>query len=265
MSGNYVKALSFDSRNNLYIGTDNGLYVIANNKIKLFQHDSSNSSTIQNNIICDIYIDRQQNIWLGNNVGFSMIPYKSSCDIVSLGDLTGNVGGNLIYAISQDKDNNLWLGGTDGLVRYSESQTGNEADWYKQSGNGLRILHNRVRDIYNDRDDDVWILTDHGINLYDKGTKKLINFIVENDNANYSCRWAYDIYMDKERNLWIAAFNEGVFVVNKDTLIASGGKCKADVFYGKSNGKLAGEHVYHIVPDKQGRIWISSNRGIDPY
>lgn len=69
--------------------------------------------------------------------------------------------------------------------------------------------------------------------------------------------------MDKERNLWIAAFNEGVFVVNKDTLIASGGKCKADVFYGKSNGKLAGEHVYHIVPDKQGRIWISSNRGID--
>lgn len=147
------------------------MYVIANNKIKLFQHDSSNSSTIQNNIICDIYIDRQQNIWLGNNVGFSMIPYKSSCDIVSLGDLTGNVGGNLIYAISQDKDNNLWLGGTDGLIRYSESQTGNEADWYKQSGNGLRILHNRVRDIYNDRDDDVWILTDHGINLYDKGTK----------------------------------------------------------------------------------------------
>lgn len=263
MSGNYVKALSFDSRNNLYIGTDNGLYVITNNKIKLFQHDSSNSSTIQNNIICDIYIDRQQNIWLGNNVGFSMIPYKSSCDIVSLGDLTGNVGGNLIYAISQDKDNNLWLGGTDGLIRYSESQTGNDVDWYKQSGNGFRILHNRVRDIYNDRDDDVWILTDHGINLYDKGTKKLINFIVENDNANYSCRWAYDIYMDKERNLWIAAFNEGVFVVNKDTLIASGGKCKADVFYGKNNGKLAGEHVYHIVPDKQGRIWVSSNGGID--
>lgn len=263
MSGNYVKVMAFDSCNNLYIGTDNGLYVMADNKIKLFQHDSRNPSSIQNNIICDIYIDRQQNVWLGNNIGFSMIPYKASCDIMPLGELTGNNGGNLIYAISKDKDDNLWLGGTDGLIRYSESQTGNNADWYRQSGNGLRIMHNRVRDIYNDCDGEVWILTDHGINLYDRRTKKLINFIVENDNASHSCRWAYDIYMDKERNLWIAAFDEGVFVVNKDTLIASGGRCKADVFYGKSNGKLAGEHVYHITPDRKGRVWVSSNGGID--
>lgn len=263
MSGNYVKSLSFDTDKNLYIGTDNGLFVKNGNDIKSFRHDSSNPSTIQNNIICDIYIDKQNNVWLGNNVGFSMIPYKSLCDIVSLEALTKKYNGNLIYAISQDNEHNLWLGGTDGLIRIDKYNSDKAADWYNQSDHRFPILHNRVRDIYNDSDGDVWILTDHGINLYDMDTKKLINYIVENEDGHYSCRWAYDIYMDDKRNMWIAAFNEGVFVINKDILVKSNGKCKADAFYGKSNGKLAGEHGYHIVPDLKKRIWVSSNAGID--
>lgn len=259
LNGNYIKSIAIDGNSSIYIGTDNGLFIKKNKEISLFKHDSSNSSSLQNNIICDLYIDDRQNLWLGNNIGLSMLPHNSICDVVSLDALTHKHDGNLIYAISEDRTGNLWLGGSDGLIRCGD----NEVDWYKQSSQDFPILHNRVRDIYNDADGDVWILTDHGINLFDKNTKKLKNFIIENDNGKYSCSWAYDIYMDNKRNLWIAAFNEGVFVIKKDALIASLGKCKADAFYGKSNGKLSGEHVYHIVSDKNNMIWVSSNGGID--
>jgi len=259
LNGNYIKSLALDHKYNLYIGTDDGLFVKSQKGITKFVHDSSNLSSIQNNIICDIYIDKQQNIWFGNNVGFSMVSPDTLCDIVSLDILTGKSDGNLIYAISQDKDNNIWLGGTDGLVRCGE----NNADWYKTSNHDMQILHNRVRDIYNDCDGDVWILTDHGINLYDKQNRKLRNFIIEDASGRYSCRWAYGILMDSQRNMWITAFSEGVFVVSKDELLKSNGICKATTFYGKSNGKLKGEHAYHIASDKKGMMWIATNGGLD--
>ena len=263
LTGNYVKCLAFDDHDNLYIGTDNGLYVRNENEIMIFRHDSGNSSSIQNNIICDIYMDSEQNIWLGNNVGFSMISSKSQCEIVPIRMLTNSTEGSLIHAINLDASGNLWIGGTDGLIRCYESEGEMHSDWYKQSSRSFPILHNRVRGIYNDRDGDVWILTDHGINLYDKNSRQLVNFIVKEKDSDYSCTWAYDLYMDDDRNLWIAAFNEGVFVVNKETLLASGGICNADVFYGKSNGKLTGEHVYHILSAGNGQIWVSSNGGVD--
>lgn len=256
---NYVKSVAIDDDNNIYFGTDNGLFVKKDKSFNLFKHDSSDPSSLQNNIICDLYIDNLKNIWIGNNVGFSMIPKESVCEILSIEKLTGKNDGNLIHAISLDKDENLWLGGTDGLVRCGK----NDVNWYKPSSSDFPILHNRVRDIYNDADGDLWILTDHGINLFDRNTKQLVNFIVENNDGQYNSSWAYDIFLDKQRNLWIGAFNEGVFVINKDKLITSKGKIKADLFYGKSNDKLAGEHVYHITPDKEERVWVSSNGGID--
>lgn len=263
LSGNYIKTIAIDSQKSLYIGTDNGLYIKQGKNIKHICHDSSNQLSIQNNIICDIYIDNLQNLWIGHNVGISMISNQSFCQLWPLGILTNQFGGNVINAISQDKDGNIWMGGTDGLIRYCKDSLGDSADWYKQSGSRYHILHNRVWAIYNDSDGDVWIMTDHGINLYDKTTKKLRNFIVENDDGQFSCRWAYNLYMDNKRNLWIAAYNEGVFVINKERLLASNGCCKADIFYGESNGKLSGTHAYHIAQDKDENIWVSSNKGID--
>lgn len=256
---NYVKSIAIDDNKNIYFGTDNGLFVKKDKSFNLFKHDSSNPLSLQNNVICDLYIDNHKNIWIGNNIGFSMIPKESICEIYSIEMLTGKNDGNLIHAISLDKDNNLWLGGTDGVICCGK----NNVNWYKPSSSDFPILHNRVRDIYNDADGDLWILTDHGINLFDRNTKQLVNFIVENPDGQYNSSWAYDIYLDKQRNLWIGAFNEGVFVINKDKLIASKGRIKSDIFYGKSNHKLAGEHVYHITPDKDDKIWVSSNGGLD--
>lgn len=207
ISGNYVKALVFDKHGNLYIGTDNGLYVKNGDNIRQFRHDSSNPLTIQNNIICDIYIDPLQNVWLGNNIGVSMIPNNPLCNVFPLSLLTGSHEGNLIDCISQDADNSLWFGGTDGLIHCFDDH----ADWYRQSGTDLRILHNRIRNIRNDRDGDVWILTDHGINFYDKKTRAMRNFIVESTDGRFSSNWAYDLCMDQQGNLWIASYSEGVF------------------------------------------------------
>ena len=263
LTGNYIKTLALDKDGHLYIGTDNGLYVKQGDDLHLFRHDATQPLSIQNNIICDIYLDNGQNLWIGHNMGLSMLPHRPLTQRWPLTLLTGQAGGNVIHDIAQDREGNIWLGGSDGLIHYDKSRPDGEVIWYKQSDHRYGILHNRIRAIYNDRDGDVWILTDHGINLYDPDNQQLRNFIIENEDGRFSCRWAYCMHMDEQRNLWIGAFDEGLFGINKEHLLASDGHCRADVFYGKSNGKLSGSHVYFIAQDADKQLWVSSNGGID--
>ena len=92
------------------------------------------------------------------------------------------------------------MGGTNGLIHYAEGVRVQGAAseyqnvvWYKQNNPSAPLAHNRVRKIYEDKEGDVWICTDHGINLYQKSTGKLLNFIVYDKTGKYSTAWAYDI------------------------------------------------------------------------
>ena len=57
--------------------------------------------------------------------------------------------------------------------------------------------------------------TDHGINLYQKSTGKLLNFIVYDKTGKYSTAWAYDILQDQKGRMWMASYQGGVFVLDK--------------------------------------------------
>lgn len=93
--------------------------------------------------------------------------------------------------------------------------------WYKQNNPSAPLAHNRVRKIYEDKEGDVWICTDHGINLYQKSTGKLLNFIVYDKTGKYSTAWAYDILQDQKGRMWMASYQGGVFVLDKQRLLAA--------------------------------------------
>lgn len=93
--------------------------------------------------------------------------------------------------------------------------------WYKQTNPSAPLAHNRVRKIYEDKEGDVWICTDHGINLYQKSTGKLLNFIVYDKTGKYSTAWAYDILQDQMGRMWMASYQGGVFVLDKQRLLAA--------------------------------------------
>ena len=103
---------------------------------------------------------------------------------MSLDKITLSGEGNCLHAMLQTRNGEWWMGGTNGLIHYSQakSSTGDAAyqdvAWYKQNNQAYPLSHNRVRKIYEDNDGDVWICTDHGINLYDLSSRQMRNFIV---------------------------------------------------------------------------------------
>ena len=279
LNGNSVKCLDEDQDGNLYIGTDNGLYRMAmNNSLEHFAHDSRNEATIPNNIVWSCYVDKWQNVWIGTDHGLSRLSTHTYYRFTSLDKITFSGEGNCLHAILQTRSGDWWMGGTNGLIHYAEGVrvqgTASEYQnvvWYKQNNPSAPLAHNRVRKIYEDKEGDVWICTDHGINLYQKSTGKLLNFIVYDKSGKYSTAWAYDILQDQKGRMWMASYQGGVFVLDKQRLLAAislssaaTATCVADYhFSDKGKNALSGLHIGQLVLDGKGFVWASSYNHLD--
>ena len=279
LDGNSVKCLDEDQDGNLYIGTDNGLYRMAmNNSLEHFVHDSRNEATIPNNIVWSCYVDKWQNVWIGTDHGLSRLSTHTYYRFTSLDKITFSGEGNCLHAILQTRSGDWWMGGTNGLIHYAEGVrvqgTASEYQnvvWYKQNNPSAPLAHNRVRKIYEDKEGDVWICTDHGINLYQKSTGKLLNFIVYDKTGKYSTAWAYDILQDQMGRMWMASYQGGVFVLDKQRLLsaislssAATATCVADHhFSDKGKNALSGLHIGQLVLDGKGMVWASSYNHLD--
>lgn len=279
LDGNSVKCLDEDQDGNLYIGTDNGLYRMAmNNSLEHFVHDSRNEATIPNNIVWSCYVDKWQNVWIGTDHGLSCLSTHTFYRFTSLDKITFSGEGNCLHAILQTRSGDWWMGGTNGLIHYAEGVRVQGAAseyqnvvWYKQTNPSAPLAHNRVRKIYEDKEGDVWICTDHGINLYQKSTGKLLNFIVYDKTGKYSTAWAYDILQDQMGRMWMASYQGGVFVLDKQRLLAAislssaaTATCVADYhFSDKGKNALSGLHIGQLVLDGKGMVWASSYNHLD--
>ena len=279
LDGNSVKCLDEDQDGNLYIGTDNGLYRMAmNNSLEHFVHDSRNEATIPNNIVWSCYVDKWQNVWIGTDHGLSRLSTHTYYRFTSLDKITFSGEGNCLHAILQTRSGDWWMGGTNGLIHYAEGVRVQGAAseyqnvvWYKQNNPSAPLAHNRVRKIYEDKEGDVWICTDHGINLYQKSTGKLLNFIVYDKTGKYSTAWAYDILQDQMGRMWMASYQGGVFVLDKQRLLsaislssAATATCVADHhFSDKGKNALSGLHIGQLVLDGKGMVWASSYNHLD--
>jgi signal transduction histidine kinase/ligand-binding sensor domain-containing protein/DNA-binding response OmpR family regulator len=230
-----IKSLITDSRNKLLIGTDAGFYIYtpATEQLEHIVHDARNKGSIVNNIIWSLFKDKESNVWLGTDYGISLLQNQNSLQIIPIFEITHEKDGNRFYNIYKDSYGEYWLGGTNGIIR-SSSPGGHEvvSAWYKMGDKALPISHNRIRDIFEDKNRNVWVATDGGINRYDRQSKAFVNYNIIDSSQARNANWAYSIQEDDQQRLWIATYLGGIFVVDRDGL--SGRKTVAD------NDKLNG-------------------------
>ncbi|WPV69034.1 two-component regulator propeller domain-containing protein [Chitinophaga sp. LS1] len=219
-----VKSLMTDNRNNLLIGTDAGFYIYdpASEQLEHIVHDARNKGSIVNNIIWSLFADKEANIWLGTDYGISLLQNHNSLQVIPIFDITHEKDGNRFYNIYKDHYGDYWLGGTNGIIR-STSPGGHEISsaWYKMGDKSLPISHNRIRDIFEDTNNNVWVATDGGINRYDRHTKAFVNYNIIDSSQSRNANWAYNIQEDDQQRLWIATYLGGIFVVDRSRLTAA--------------------------------------------
>ena len=260
---NSVKSMALDGYGQLLVGTDNGLYIYGEDSpLQHIVHDSRNLQSLSNNIVWTVYADCERNIWLGTDYGISMARCKETLRYVPISRITGTGEGNQFYSMLRDVHGNFWFGGTNGLIRFTFSEEerpegrvpgkGRDVTWYKMGDKNFPLTHNRVRQLYEDRDGYLWVVTDGSISRYDEESRQFIPYSIVDSTRRYNTNWAYGLFEDKNGKLWVATCLGGIFVVDKHKLLhASTHPYVAEGTYSIHNG-LSGMFINQMVPDSEG-------------
>lgn len=263
---NSIKSLALDGDRNLLLGTDNGMYSYNEEKKKVGHslHDSRNSASLINNIVWNVFADKDGNIWMGTDNGISLARFSKSLQPIPIASITGVGDGNRFYSIFKDSSGNFWLGGTNGLIVASSiSNEDGSALWYKMGDAKYPVSHNRIRYIYEDPEQNLWIATDGSINRYDYQKKQFVHYSIVDSSGTLNSNWSYSMFQDRRGQLWVATCLGGIFVVDKKKLMLSKGVYTAEKNYSTKNG-LSGNFVNQIVEDNMGKVWVHLyNNGIN--
>lgn len=247
-----VKSIAKDD-NNLLIGTDNGLYVCDRQGTwHLISHDARNSQSLSSNVVNMFFKDANGNIWIGTDNGISLAAHNPSIRSRSLFDITGSDEGCQISSIQRTVDSTLWLGGSRGLIKLKTDMQGNNIRrWYQMSSKESSLPHNRIRALYEDSRQYLWVASDGGLLRYNPMNEQFISYFFD-DLKN----WVYDILETPNGDLWLATFC-GVYGISSEQS-PEGGILKVKYHFTHDQG-LYSNDIYQLALDRENNLWVLSN------
>jgi ligand-binding sensor domain-containing protein len=149
-----------------------GLYRFDGYSFKTYQHETTEYSTVSNNYIYSMVEDINGNLWIGTNGGLNIYIYNTG----SFHLLTNKNSGlalpvEKVTAIAAEKTNIVWIGSPIGLseitINLSGKITGIRTYPFKENKNGL--TETAINHILIDHHHLIWVITDEGIYILDKG------------------------------------------------------------------------------------------------
>ncbi len=261
ISGNHIRSIAKDG-NYLLLGTYNyGLNIFDKNTgvIKRYLHDPTDSTSLGANQIQYIFIDSENNYWIGTfggglnlvtntrdfPAGLKFYRYKNDPDNpFSLSD-------DRIYTIYEDRDGIMWIGTFGGGLNKFDKKNQQFISYKNIIGDEYSLSDNRVMSIYEDGSGYLWIGTYGGGMLRFDKRKEIFKRYSEKDQLTSSV--VYGIIEDGKSNLWMSTDN-GLFKFNLKTELftqydlhdglqslefSGGAYCKSkkgEMFFGGVNG-----------------------------
>jgi len=180
LSGYVVKAITFDSKGNAWIGTQGkGVIRYNENENEIVLYNSENSILPEDFVLWDIAVDRNDNVWIGADGlwkfdGKKFTHYNSQ---------NTTMPEDVVWSIAVDSKNNIWFASCrfrqGGLVKYDGTK------WTAYTPDNSALPDNSINDIAIDQSDNVWLTVNDYLvkfsgnkwNTYDKNDLGLTNFI----------------------------------------------------------------------------------------
>jgi len=246
-----VDCFADDTGGNLWIGTNGGgllNYNSATKKYVQFKHDPNDPNSLANDIVISLCIDHEHKLWIGTYFGGldcfdgkRFIHYRHNDNIPS------SISDDRVYSIMEDSSLKLWVGTFAGSTNIFDRPSNSFLH------PNYQMLSNYTAVIYEDKQKNIWIGRDRGIDFIKNG-KSIAKHYVNNPNNPNSLigNDVNSIIQDSKGIIWIGT-KDGISILN-----AQSGK-----FYNlnETNG-LPGNDVLKVLEDNNGKIWISTTNGL---
>lgn len=256
-----INALIRDTEENIYIGTNNGLYIYNKEKIIDYAFDNKLYRDVKNSHINveSMLIDNDGALWLGtHSKGIIKIvnPQKKNNDSYII-DLTSE----RILTMVQSPDGNI-LCGTENDGLFVIKKNGDLVHNYRYDKFNINsIKSNSVWSLFVDKQERIWIgYYNKGVGLYDYNFDKFDDIqSIQNVENSLQSSSVTGIIKDDHDRLWIAMDGGGIDVYDLETK-------KIVHLLNRTNAiatKLTADDIQTIFLDSRGNIWAGTwNSGI---
>ncbi len=143
LSSSVVSCLSEDAHGRMWIGTTDGLYIFANNRLDAVPVRSSQEFGLQEGLIRSLYSDRTGAMWIGLNVGGLQLWHRSRQKFTAIrrDEMTTQtlVGPSVRAFANGSKPHEYWIATENGL-NYWSKQTNAWKTYRADENNGLQKI-----------------------------------------------------------------------------------------------------------------------------
>jgi signal transduction histidine kinase/ligand-binding sensor domain-containing protein/DNA-binding response OmpR family regulator len=198
-----------------------------------------------------IFLDDNNSLWVAQDEGLA----KFNLDTQHLELLTypktdpNHKEFRELRALNMDQYGYLWIGTyKNGVYRYNPS-----TKIFTHLNESLGLSHPEVLKIFKDSEQNMWVGTGNGVNLWQADEQKFISFQSNKKKSDSLLgNIVQDIHQSGNGNVWIAT-QKGLNLYLPET--------KTFKHFDKNNG-LPTSLIRAIADDKSGHLWLTTNKGI---
>jgi len=224
LSSNIIESIAFDYLNRLWIGTSKGLNLFGpkTNQFTRFEHNPNNLNSLGNNNIWFVLPTRDKTgLWIATYNGVDKYDWnkKRFYHYRNNPNHPNSLSFNFTRAVLEDNENNLWIstwgGGLDklDLKKYPYPENVKFEHFRHNPENERSISSDLVNTTFIDRQNNLWVGTQGGLNLYRKTTNDFIRYT---ENEGLADNVIKGILEDEKGNLWIST-QKGMSKFNSKT------------------------------------------------
>jgi ligand-binding sensor domain-containing protein/two-component sensor histidine kinase len=297
LSQSTVFATLQDSRGYMWFGTIDGLNRYDGYNFIVFTNNPSDSTTISDNAITNIFEDSHKQLWIGTVNGYiNKFNWNTETfERYFVGDFfeveLEPPGGYYEYplafsrnmnisvsSIAEDQHGFLWIGTWgNGVIRFDPvNKTG--IHLYKKNDDENSISFNRITRVLASRDGTIWLGTiGNGLNkiefvnpsMGEQISYKVTHFKHSKDNSNsLSDNKIISLFEDPDKTIWVGTFSGGLNQLNYEQRNLAGQDAKFINYRKIENTKncLCNNTVMDIVMDNSGYLWLGTfGGGVDRF
>lgn len=264
LSSNVVYSIYEDREGTVWVGTmDGGLNRLDKEAFTFsaLQNDPNNSSSLSSNDVRAILEDRQGVMWVGTyGGGLNRFDRDANRFTRYLHDSgrPDSLSDNRVTSLLEDRRGNLWVGTRAGGLEQMERDTGRFTHFRYSKNSPTSICGDYVRTLYEDHAGSLWIGTNTGVCILDPKTFQFRTYRYDPKSLSSLSDDRVLSILETEgkpgdKTIWIGTLLGGLVSFNQATQVFKR--------YTQKDG-LPSDTIYGILADRNGYLWMSTNRGL---
>lgn len=254
VSANWVRALWEDQRGRVWVGSAAQALDVLDPASRRFRHIPIDGNV---DALCEDPSGRR--LWVGTRTGIFQVDIESLRPrrVEVMPHDPDTLASRRIRVLKFDASGNVWFAPLNRGVTVLDPKTGGLTRYTHDPKMPGSLSDDLVRAIHVDHTGTLWVGTYGGLDRFDPKSSRFIHYRHDPQNpaslSNNNVLSIFDFPADRGRALWVGTFGGGLNRIDVET---------GHVTRFTTREGLPNNVIYGILGDRDGRVWVSTNRGV---